>query len=94
MQTEMLFQINADGTFQCGATRSVGGGDNGPYGGAQWSAPQYSGVLSSDGKNLYLLQANGQTVSKEKQLMATFFIEGNNMATTAIDGVKEYWKRQ
>ena len=92
-QTDVLFRINADATFEYGATRSVGGGGNWSYDGSAWSAPQMTGLLRSDGKHIYIVQANGQTIAAAQQDMGTYFIDGNRMATTAKDGTKDYWQR-
>ncbi len=93
LQTDVLFRINADGAFEYGATRSVGGGSNWSYDGSQWSAPQFSGILRSEGNHIYVLQSNGQAVPEAQQKMGTYFIDGNRMATTGNDGKKEYWTR-
>ena len=92
--TEILFQINADGTFEYGASRSVGGGSDWSYDGSQWSAPEMSGVLRSDGKNIHVIQAQGQAVPASQQNMGTYYIDGYNMATTSASGVKEYWQKR
>lgn len=93
-QTDVMFRINADGSFEYGATRSVGGGGDWSYDGSQWSAPEATGFLRSNGKNIYMLQANGQAIAPNQQDMGTYYIDNNMMSTTGKNGIKEYWKRQ
>lgn len=92
--TEILFKINADGTFEYGASRSVGGGSDWSYDGSKWSAPEMVGKLRSDGKNIYVIQAQGQAVAANQQNMGTYYIDGYNMATSSASGVKEYWQKR
>lgn len=92
--TETLMLFNADGTFEYGASRSVGGGGSWSYDGGGWSAPQLSGTYSSDGSRIFILTANGQSIPREQQLMGSYYIDGNAMSTTPLNGTKEYWERR
>lgn len=92
--TEILFVINPNGSFEYGASRSVGGGSDWSYDASTWSKPELSGVLRSEGKSIYVMEANGNAVPTAQQNMGTYYIDGNNMAITSASGVKEYWQRR
>lgn len=92
--TETLMVFRADGTFEYGASRSVGGGGDWSYGNGGWSAPEVTGTYRSDGSRIFVLTANGQSIPKDQQLMGGYYIDGNNMSTTPANGKKEYWQRR
>ncbi|MCB0516766.1 MAG: hypothetical protein R2798_08940 [Chitinophagales bacterium] len=92
--TEILFVLNANGTFEYGASRSMGGGSSWSYDGSSWSAPELSGNWYSSDNKIYVTFANGTAIAKENQLMGTYYIEGNNLLTTSTSGVKDLWQRR
>lgn len=91
--TETRFVVQADGHFQYGASRSVGGGGDWSYDSSAWSSPQITGVLRTEGNAIFIVQANGQIVPNTQQKMGTYVVQGNGMSTISNEGVKEYWQK-
>ena len=91
--TETLFVLRADGTFEYGASRSMGGGSSWSYDGSNWSNPELTGTWMSQNGSLFITTANGQTVPKDQQRTGSYYIEGNSLLITDNNGNKELWQR-
>jgi len=91
--TETSFVLRANGTFEYGASRSVGGGDSWSYDGGGWSAPELTGTYFTQNGKIFITTANGQNLPKDQQLMGSYYVSDNGMSTTSIQGVKEYWAK-
>lgn len=91
--TETSFVLRANGTFEYGASRSVGGSDNWSYDGGGWSAPELTGTYFTQNGKIFIATANGQSIPKDKQLMGSYFVSNSGMSTTSTQGVKEYWAK-
>lgn len=91
--TETRFVLNTDGTFEYGATRSMGGGSDWSYDGSQWSAPQMTGKYYTEAGKIYVTHANGQAVPSSQQLLGTYSLNGTRLITTSTDQVREIWER-
>ncbi|MBK8554309.1 MAG: hypothetical protein IPL65_00390 [Lewinellaceae bacterium] len=84
--TETKFVVLANGKFDFGASRSVGGGSEWSYGNAEWSAPVLSGTLKTKDQQIFVLTANGQEIPKAQQLMGRYYVEGENCCSRLQKG--------
>lgn len=91
--TRIKWIFHSNGTFERGSQLTKSVSKEVARKSSEWSPPTEQGTWYTQRGKIYITAINGQSLPEDQQLSGSYYIEGNTMVFTEIDGKKAIWHR-